>query len=291
MANRYNVTSTDPDFVPLENPMTAEGDIIVGGASPAGTPTSLPISATPGDLLVSDGTTLEYISQSTSLDNIGSTQGDLLYRGVSTWSVLGPGSEGQWLRQAAGAAPAWSALQTAGVIGSLPAAAATNVGTWYVATDANDALFLQADLGSSAYGNLNVLSAQGASPDEFRTNMVANLNVLSTNTQNTTDATPAECGNIAIPSGSQVAVQVLVKGVKADLSQIAAFTVTGAAKNVSGTVTIVGSPVRGGTAQGDVGSTWDATLIPSATAGALGVQVTGEAATTIDWTATLVLVA
>ena len=205
--------------------------------------------------------------------------------------MLGPGSEGQWLRQATGAAPAWSALQTAGVIGSLPTAAATNVGTWYVATDANDALFLQADLGSSTYGNLNVLSAQGASPDEFRTNMVANLNVLGDNTETTNDATPAECGNIAIPSDSQVAVQVLVKGVKADLSQIAAFTVTGAAKNVGGTVTIVGSPVRGGTAQGDVGSTWDATLIPSATPGALGVQVTGQASTTINWTATLVLIA
>ena len=291
MANKYNVTSTDPDFVPLENPMTTVGAIIVGGASPDGTPTSLPISATSGDLLVSDGTTLEYISQSESLDNIGSTQGDLLYHGVSDWEVLAAGSEGNWLRQGASATPQWGALQTAGAIGSLPAAAATNVGTWYVATNANNALFLQADLGSSSYGNLNVLSAQGASPDELRTNMVANLNVLSTNTQTTTDATPAACGKIAIPSDSQVAVQVLVKGVKDDLSQIAAFTVTGAAKNVAGTVTIVGSPVRGGTAQGDVGPTWDATLIASATSGALGVQVTGEAATTINWTATLVLIA
>jgi hypothetical protein len=291
MANRYNVTSTDQNFEPLANPMTAVGDIIVGGASPAGTPTALAISDTSGDFLASDGTTLGYISQSTSLDNIGGTAGDLLYRGASEWEVLAAGDEGNWLRQGASDTPEWGALQTAGVISSLPAAAATNVGTWYVATDANDALFLQADLGAPTYGNLNVLSAQGASPDEFRTNMVANLNVLSDNTQTTTNDTPAECGNIAIPSGSQVAVQVLVKGVKDDLMQIAAFTVTGAAKNVAGTVTIVGSPVRGGTAQSDVGSTWNATLIPSATPGALGVQVTGQTATNIAWTATLVLIA
>jgi hypothetical protein len=273
--------------------MTAEGDIIVGGAVTGGVaePTALAISTTSGDFLASDGTTLGYISQSTSLDNIGGTAGDLLYRGTSEWEVLATGSEGQWLRQAASAAPSWAALQTAGNIGSLPPAAETNVGTWYVGTNAGNVLFLHADTGSSSYTNLNVLSASGASFDEIRTNMVANLNVLSSNSQNTTDATPAECGNIAIPSGSQVAVQVLVKGVKADLSQIAAFTVTGAAKNVAGTVTIVGSPVRGGTAQGDVGSTWDATLIASATAGALGVQVTGQVSTTINWTATLVLLA
>lgn len=48
---------------------------------------------------------------SSVLDVIGSTRGQLLYRGASGWSVLGPGSIGQILTTGgAGADPAWSAV-------------------------------------------------------------------------------------------------------------------------------------------------------------------------------------
>lgn len=53
---------------------------------------------------------------STILDVIGSTEGNVLYRGVSAWAVLAPGTSGQFLQTpGAGSTPSWaSALTTAG---------------------------------------------------------------------------------------------------------------------------------------------------------------------------------
>ena len=53
-----------------------------------------------------------------SLDTIGSTQGDILYRGSSAWSVLGPGTAGQFLQTDGSAAnPSWSSPPAAAQFG------------------------------------------------------------------------------------------------------------------------------------------------------------------------------
>lgn len=265
MSNRYNVTSTDQNFEPLANPMTAEGDIIFGGT---------------------------------------------VMGGVAEPTALAAGVEGNWLRQGASATPEWGALQTAGT--TIPTAASTNVGTWYALTGIPSGqypLFLQGDVGSSTFKNLYVLSSSTASTsapstqadfDELRTNMVASLNTLSGNSTTTTNAGgSALCGSISIPDGATSSVQVLVKGVASDHSLACSWSLNAVAYNNSGTVQIIGNPVRGGTAQSDVGTTWDATIISGTDAGGpadwLYVQVTGQNTApggySITWAATLVLIA
>ena len=50
---------------------------------------------------------------------IGKTQGDVLYRGASTWSVLAPGSSGQFLQtQGASANPQWASASGSGTVNS-----------------------------------------------------------------------------------------------------------------------------------------------------------------------------
>ena len=57
-----------------------------------------------------------YNSLSSYIDNIGSAQGDILYRGASNWSVLTPGTSGQVLQtNGASANPSWATVS-----GSLP---------------------------------------------------------------------------------------------------------------------------------------------------------------------------
>lgn len=55
--------------------------------------------------------TSEEITASDILDFIGSTQGQVLYRGASGWTVLGPGTSGQYLKTlGAGADPSWDTV-------------------------------------------------------------------------------------------------------------------------------------------------------------------------------------
>ena len=54
-----------------------------------------------------------YNSLSSYIDNIGSAQGDILYRGATNWSVLTPGTSGQVLKtNGASANPSWTTVST-----------------------------------------------------------------------------------------------------------------------------------------------------------------------------------
>ncbi len=57
---------------------------------------------------------------STLLDTVGSAQGSVLYRGAAGWSVLAPGTSGQYLQtQGAAANPQWSTVSVSSFSGSL----------------------------------------------------------------------------------------------------------------------------------------------------------------------------
>jgi hypothetical protein len=60
---------------------------------------------------------VEELTLSELLDFIGSaTQGDILYRGASTWARLGAGTDGQYLKtRGAGVNPEWATVVTGGV--------------------------------------------------------------------------------------------------------------------------------------------------------------------------------
>jgi hypothetical protein len=71
------------------------------------------------------------VSVSALLDAaLGATQGDFLYRGASTWSVLAPGTSGQVLQSGGtGANPAWASLSGLGTVTQIVAGAGLAGGT------------------------------------------------------------------------------------------------------------------------------------------------------------------
>lgn len=90
---------------------TERGDVmIVGSVTVTGHPSwdKLPHGAT--DTIVSwDGTDTKFRTLTALVDSIGSTQGNILYRNGSNWTVLAPGTSGQFLKtQGAGANPTWA---------------------------------------------------------------------------------------------------------------------------------------------------------------------------------------
>ena len=100
----------------------------------------------------------------------------------------------------------------------------------------------------------------------------------------TTDATLTTLQTVAIPTDSEVLLEVRVMGRRASNGDSAAYVRTARFKNVGGTVTR--HNLQTDYTSEDVGA-WNATLVASGT-NAL-VQVTGAAASTIDWTSTAIV--
>jgi len=93
------VTEVDTSGGITGGPITASGTVSLASISTGhvlgytGAGSGTPVATTP----------------SVVLDVIGATEGDILYRGASTWSVLGPGSSGQFLQtNGGGATPSWA---------------------------------------------------------------------------------------------------------------------------------------------------------------------------------------
>lgn len=99
------------------------------------------------------------------LDVIGATEGDILYRGASSWTVLAPGTAGQFLQTAgAGSTPSWAAAVTSVVGGSgisvtgtttrtvamVAAASATTTPTTPVATSSTSGAMMGIGQGTGA---------------------------------------------------------------------------------------------------------------------------------------------
>lgn len=110
-----------------------------GGTGSSGYSVAGPGSSTDGDIALFSGTTGKVIQDpgygptmtiagssvnlggsitaSSILDSIGSTRGTVLYRGASGWSVLAPGTSGNFLKTlGAGADPAWAAAPGGGTV-------------------------------------------------------------------------------------------------------------------------------------------------------------------------------
>ena len=74
----------------------ANGDVIANVSGGVSAPVGVPLSGV--------------------LDTLGSTEGDLIYRGASGWVVLGPGTSGQMLKSGgAGAPPSWATIAGSGL--------------------------------------------------------------------------------------------------------------------------------------------------------------------------------
>lgn len=68
-----------------------------------------------GGGVISDGDITLSADVQAILDGLGTAQGDILYRGATGWTVLAPGTSGQFLKtNGAGADPAWAATGSGG---------------------------------------------------------------------------------------------------------------------------------------------------------------------------------
>lgn len=106
---------------------------------------------------------------------------------------------------------------------------------------------------------------------------------VTVNTVQTTNATQTTLQTIAIPTGEQKMIVARVIGNESATNDTVWRHLTLCAKNISGTVSIVGG-VSSSSGSDAGASTWDITA--SASGATIIIQVTGEAAHTIDWTTT-----
>lgn len=116
---------------------------------------------------------------------------------------------------------------------------------------------------------------------EPRAPAAASLNVLSSPTVSTANATQTTCGTLAVATDTTVLLDVLVMAARDDGSTSVAWQLLVTATNVAGTLTVRGSVVVTGPT--DAATTWGVTVDVSGTS--LRVRVTGAAATAIDWSA------
>lgn len=134
----------------------------------------------------------EELTIAQALDWLGATQGSILYRGASAWTVLGPGTAGQLLQTNGGAAnPSWATV-SGSVTGT---GSAGHVAYW---TSASNLSFDSAQLfwddtnnrlgigTSSPVSALHVGLATGTSSEGLRVlgNLSANLNNTISNSNN-----------------------------------------------------------------------------------------------------------
>lgn len=80
---------------------------------------------------------------SSILDLLGSTQGNILYRGASAWQVLAPGTNGQVLTQGA-STPAWGSAGTVSNVTITPGTGLAATGTCNITTTGTCAVALSA---------------------------------------------------------------------------------------------------------------------------------------------------
>ncbi len=98
------------------------GTGITGGGTSGSVTVGLATIANNSILANTSGLTAAPVATtlSTLLDTVGSSQGSVLYRGAAGWSVLTPGTSGQYLQtQGAAANPQWSTVSVSSFSGSL----------------------------------------------------------------------------------------------------------------------------------------------------------------------------
>ena len=98
----------------------------------------------------------------------------------------------------------------------------------------------------------------------------------------TTNATQTTCGTYTVATGAAVTIKLLVTALESAVSASCGWELLATVRNASGTLTIEGGgPIVSGPT--DSATTWGVTLDTSGTS--VRLRVTGQASTTIDWTA------
>lgn len=102
----------------------------------------------------------------------------------------------------------------------------------------------------------------------------------------TTDATVTTCGLYTMPDEASARVQAIVMGRQAGSTNAAGYFFTAFVKREAGTLSLMGAAVDQGSVEDD--AAWNATIDVFGTD--VRVRVTGVAATTIVWQATIEII-
>jgi len=164
-----------------------------------------------------------------------------------------------------------------------------NLGTGLVHSDSSGNLtsstLVNADVSATAaiaYSKLGGTGTETLNPQEFDSNINAKgteRNVLPKNVQ-TTDATVTTLDSFTLASNTAVLWTSMVTAIRSDNAAAAGYQISGVFRNTSGTVSQIGSIQF--TSIGADDATWTATM--NFTGTTIRLQVTGKAATTIQWT-------
>lgn len=158
----------------MANPLTETGSLLIGGAVSGGVaaPDELPIGTTVGQYLsVTSATTLGWVTPPFVNAPSGPQQGDVLYYNGTTWTRLGPGTTGQFLKTfGASSNPAWANLPSsppgsaiAAPVGSAEGDLLVFDGTdWVLLTPGTSGLFLKSN-GTGALPTWAAPASGGAS--------------------------------------------------------------------------------------------------------------------------------
>lgn len=140
----------------------------------------------------SGATALEFDTISSVLDGLGSTRGDVIYRGASGWTVLAPGTSGNFLTTGgSGADPSWTAGGGGGGnsyegFGNTPPAAASFTTVHQVGTTLNDSALSAGGLVLGQNGGSNTLELYGIAPPSTPWNLYSRFDsILSIQTAGT----------------------------------------------------------------------------------------------------------
>lgn len=113
-------------------------------------------------------------------------------------------------------------------------------------------------------------------------------NDIQVGTLQTTNATPGNVVTVAIPTSSVMLLNVFITGRQGTVTAAVGYELVGVYKNSAGTVTLIGAVATPLTAE-DAGLAACAVALVISGTNVL-VQVTGIAATTIEWNATVYIV-
>ena len=144
--------------------------------------------------------------------------------------------------------------------------------------------------GASNGGNIILNTGAAAGPGESGSILMRSAGTQISKTKGggvqTTDATTTNVVTDGVASGSTVMFRVMVVAGEDATGDSRADHIVGAARNQGGTTAIVGTNVTDSTS--DAGASgWTVAVVANDTTDEIEVQVTGEAAHTIDWRAKL----